>query len=277
MNDRARRFYMCAPEHFRVDYAINAWTRPRAEVDARRAMEQWLALREAYLEAGAEVCEVAPEAGVSELTFAGDSIFLHGQVALSSRFRHAERMPEVLPMARRFRALGYDVRELPHGMHFEGNAEAILWNGRLLGGYGVRSDRTALAHVSELLDVEVVPFELRKPYYHLDVCLCPLDARSALYYPGGFSDESRARLMRLVPKLYPVSEAEARALACNSVSVSDTVVMSTRAAPRVASLLRAQGRRVVELELSEFRKAGGGAKCLTLEAYGAALPRRAVA
>ena len=277
MSGHSRRFFMCAPDHFRVDYAINAWTCPDDVVDEQRALAQWHSLRAAYLEAGAEVCDIEPEPGVSELTFAGDSIFLFGHVAISSRFRHAERMPEVLPMAQRFRRLGYVVRELPSGLHFEGNAEAMYWNGMLLGGYGVRSDRAALECISHILGVDVMPFQLSRPYYHLDVCLTPIDTETALYYPGAFTPEGQAALERLVPKLLPVSEAEAQALACNSISIHDTVVMSTRNAPRVAALLRSLGKRVVELELSEFKKAGGGAKCLTLEAYGFNQARRAVA
>jgi N-dimethylarginine dimethylaminohydrolase len=180
-------------------------------------------------------------------------------------------------MAQRFRRLGYVVRELPEGLHFEGNAEALYWNGMLLGGHGVRSDRAALACVSHILGVEVVPFELNKPYYHLDVCLTPIDGETALYYPGAFTDVGLEELARVVPKLVPVNEAEAQALACNSMAINDTVVMSTRRAPRVAALLRGLKKRVVELELSEFKKAGGGAKCLTLEAYDFTRARRAVA
>jgi N-dimethylarginine dimethylaminohydrolase len=275
--DHARRFFMCPPDHFRVDYAINAWTDPNARVDELRAREQWEELLSVYIEAGAEVRLVEPVEGVPELTFAGDSIFLFGDVALRSRFRHAERMPEVAPMARNFERLGYVLEDLPQGLHFEGNAEAIHHNGRLLGGWGVRSDRAALTFLGELLDVEVHAFQLARPYYHLDVCVAPIDPHTALYYPAAFSAEGRAHLARLVPKLIAVTEAEAQDLACNSVSVHGTVVMSTRRAPRVASLLRSLGKRVVELDLSEFQRAGGGAKCLTLEAYRPSTVRRAVA
>jgi N-dimethylarginine dimethylaminohydrolase len=278
MTHESRHFYMCPPDHFAVDYAINAWTDPGDNVDVALAKAQWETLVNTYIDAGAKVTVLEPEPGVPELTFAGDSIFLYGDVALSSRFRHAERQPEVVPMARRFAKLGYRMEELPRSIHFEGNAEAISWNGMLLGGYGVRSDRAALLFLSELLDVDVQPFQLARPYYHLDVCVAPIDEQTALYYPGAFTFEGRSKLGRLFPRLIAVTEAEAQALACNSVSVNGTVVMSTRRAPRVAEALRALGKRVVELDVSEFQKAGGGAKCLTLEAYrSTAAPQRAVA
>jgi N-dimethylarginine dimethylaminohydrolase len=277
MPQETRQFFMCPPDHFRVDYAINAWTDPQAQVDPERALEQWERLYAAYVEAGARVGIIEPEPGVPELVFAGDSIFLYGERAISSRFRHAEREPEVAPMARRFARRGYRPERLPDGMHFEGNAEALHWNGMLLAGWGVRSDRGALEHVSTLLDLELHAFQLAAPFYHFDVCFAPIDERTALYYPGAFSAQGRQQLARLVPRLIAVDEREAKALACNSVSVHGTVVMSTTQAPRVAELLCAAGKRVVALEVSEFHKAGGGVKCLTLEAYHPASARRAVA
>jgi N-dimethylarginine dimethylaminohydrolase len=277
MTAEIRQFFMCPPDHFRVDYAINAWTDPGAEIDSARALEQWERLYAAYISAGARVGIIEPEPNVPELVFAGDSIFLYGQRAISARFRHAERQPEVAPMARRFARRGYHVEPLPDGMHFEGNAEALHWNGMLLAGWGVRSDRSALDHVCARLDLELHAFQLAAPYYHFDVCLAPIDERTALYYPGAFTAQGREQLARLVPRLIAVNEREAKALACNSVSVHGTVVMSTTQAPRVAELLCAAGKRVVALDVSEFQKAGGGVKCLTLEAYQPTRARQAVA
>jgi N-dimethylarginine dimethylaminohydrolase len=234
MTAETRQFFMCPPDHFRVDYAINAWTDPGAEVDSTRALEQWERLYAVYVDAGARV-------------------------------------------ARRFARRGYHVEQLPEGMHFEGNAEAIHWNGMLLAGWGVRSDRSALDHLCARLDLELHAFQLAAPYYHFDVCLAPIDERTALYYPGAFTAQGREQLARLVPRLIAVNEREAKALACNSVSVHGTVVMSTTQAPRVAELLCAAGKRVVALDVSEFQKAGGGVKCLTLEAYQPAQARQAVA
>ncbi len=277
MATQERHLFMCPPQYFQLDYAINEWTDTTRRVHQDRALEQWEQLLFTYRSLGAEVQVLEPEPGVSEMTFAGDSIFLFGDQALSGRFRHGERMAEVAPMAQRFARAGYRVHRLPKGMYFEGNAEALYWNDMLLGGWGVRSDRAALFHLGELLDLEVHTFQLTQPYYHFDVCFAPIDAGLALYYPGAFRDEGVALLKRLCPRLIAVDETEARALACNSVSVGDTVVMSTRGAKRTAQQLRAAGKRVIALELSEFRKAGGGAKCLTLEAYIPAFRRSAVA
>jgi dimethylargininase len=51
--------------------------------------------------------------------------------------------------------------------------------------------------------------------------------------------------------------------AANCVLVND-VVLAPAGFPKTAALLRAAGRRVVELEVSEFRKMDGGLSCLAL-------------
>ena len=268
---------MCPPDHFQLDYAINRWTDLAQRVHRKRAREQWEQLLSTYRDLGVDVQVLAPEPGVSEMTFAGDSIFVFGDQAVSGRFRHAERMPEVKPMAQRFARAGYRVHRLPTGLHFEGNAEALYWNGMLLGGYGVRSDQAALSYLATMLGVELHTFKLSQPYYHFDVCFAPIDEHLALYYPGAFTSDGRALLERLCPNLIAVNEQEAQSLACNSVSIHDAVVMSTTKATRIEALLRARGKQVIALDMSEFAKAGGGAKCLTLEAYQPMRAARAVA
>ena len=57
-----RRYLMCRPEHFRVDYAINPWMDVDAAVDPDRALAQWDTLVETLRAAGAEVRADRPAA-----------------------------------------------------------------------------------------------------------------------------------------------------------------------------------------------------------------------
>ena len=70
-----------------------------------------------------------------------------------------------------------------------------------------------------------------------------------------------------VPKLIPVAEAEAHRFGCNAVVVGKTVVHNSRC-PAMAADLKRAGYRSIEVELDEFLKAGGSAKCLTLRLDG---------
>jgi N-dimethylarginine dimethylaminohydrolase len=58
--------------------------------------------------------------------------------------------------------------------------------------------------------------------------------------------------------------ADAEVLGLNAVCDGQNVVLPAQA-DRLAEDLRARGYRVIGVDLSELRKAGGGPKCCTLE------------
>jgi N-dimethylarginine dimethylaminohydrolase len=102
-------------------------------------------------------------------------------------------------------------------------------------------------------------------FYHLDTCFCPLEGGYLLYYPPAFDEESRAVIEKRVPddKRIVIEEEDALAFACNAVNIDTTIVVNRAS----AAFVKAVGRRgfaVVQTPLSEFMKAGGSAKCLTL-------------
>jgi N-dimethylarginine dimethylaminohydrolase len=114
----------------------------------------------------------------------------------------------------------------------------------------------------------VLPLELVSPYfYHLDTCFCPLAAGEAIHYPGAFDAYGQRVLQAHVPKLLPVEEDEARRFGCNAVVVGRTVITNS-GCPRLHGGLRKWGYEPVSVELDEFIKSGGSAKCLTLRLDG---------
>jgi N-dimethylarginine dimethylaminohydrolase len=262
-----RRFYLTKPTQFQIEYSINKWMDPRVQVDLPKAQQQWDALLKTYKELGAEVEVFEPLEGWPDSVFTGDSIFLYGKHAIASRFRFAERAGEVPATVERFRQRGYTVHELPEGMYFEGNGEAVYWNGRVIAGYGVRSDREALDFMSKTLSVEVVPLRLRAPHFHVDTTICPLNDSTLAYVPTALDEDGQKAVKALNANLIHINNEEARLLACNSMSVAGNVVLSTVHAPKFHAALEKAGFEVRPLDLSEFAKSGGGAKCLTLEAY----------
>lgn len=263
----SRQLFMTKPTNFRIEYSINPWMNPKNQVDPVLAAKQWESLHQAYLKVGAKVDVFQPANGWPDSVFTGDSIFLYGKQAIASRFRYPERSGEVEPMVKRFQGRGYTIHELPDGLFFEGNGEAMWWNDRILGGYGVRSDRKALDFVAETLGVEVVPLRMLPPHFHVDTCICPLNDHTLAYVPAGLDDESIERVKKLGADLIEIDADEALLFACNSMSLDDNVILSTTEAARFHKALDKAGFEVVPLDLGEFAKSGGGAKCLTLEAY----------
>jgi N-dimethylarginine dimethylaminohydrolase len=70
-----------------------------------------------------------------------------------------------------------------------------------------------------------------------------------------------------VEELIPVDEEEARNFACNAVVLGRSVITNT-GCPKLLRELSRRGFTTYETPLSEFVKAGGSAKCLTLRLDG---------
>jgi len=98
----------------------------------------------------------------------------------------------------------------------------------------------------------------------------------AVYYPPAFDDYGRRVLRASIDELIAVDKEEARQFACNAVVIGRTVITNT-GCPTLQRRLLQRGFDVWETPLSEFVKAGGSAKCLTLRLDGeeAAAWRRA--
>ena len=264
-----QHFLMCAPRHFEVAYVINPWMEGNiARGSNPVAARQWKALL-ALLRRFAEVDCISAERGVPDLVFTANAgLVLERQVLLSA-FRHAERRPEEAYFSRWFSTHGYEVLSLPAGIYFEGAGDALfdrrlplLWM-----GHGHRSDAAAAGIIASVLDVEVVPLQLADPrFYHLDTCLCPLEGGALLYYPAAFDRASQETIAALVPpELRIAVEADdAVGFACNAVNCGRHVIINP-ASGALAATLAAHGYCLHQTPLSEFMKAGGSAKCLTLK------------
>src|SRR3954454_19802777 len=89
-----RRYLMCPPEYFTVEYAINPWMDPTQPTSTDLAMAQWTALKEAYEAVGHRVEVIEPQAGLPDMVFAANSgTVIDGRV-LGSRFRAEQRAAE---------------------------------------------------------------------------------------------------------------------------------------------------------------------------------------
>jgi ornithine--oxo-acid transaminase len=102
-------------------------------------------------------------------------------------------------------------------------------------------------------------------FYHLDICFTPLHDGFLLYYPGAFDQPSLAAIEAAYPasKRIAVSETDATHMACCALNIGRTV-FTGEITPELALRLFDAGFDVVQLELSEFLKGGGGAKSLAL-------------
>ena len=262
------RFLMCAPDHYDVDYVINPWMEGNIHKSSRdRAVEQWQELHH-ILKDHAVVDLVKPQIGWPDMVFTANAGLVLGDTFVLSRFFHKERQGEEPFFKQWFEDKGYTVHELPKDLPFEGAGDALLEReGRWLwAGYGFRSELDSHPYLAKWLDIEVLSLRLMdERFYHLDTCFCPLSSGYLLYYPPAFDSYSNRVIEMRVPeqKRIAITEADAVNFACNAVNIDQIVVMN-KVSDDLKGRLAATGFQVIETPLTEFLKAGGAAKCLTL-------------
>jgi N-dimethylarginine dimethylaminohydrolase len=259
-----RSYLMCPPEYFAVTYAINPWMRPDAPADPEVAMRQWTALRATHESLGHSVSTIEPVAGLPDMVFAANGATVIDGTVLGVRFRHRERAGEAAAYLSWFRGHGYSSVREAIGVN-EGEGDVLVAGDTLLAGYGFRSDEAAAGELASAFGRRVVSLRLVDPrFYHLDTALCVLDASTAMYYPAAFDDAGRAALASLFDELIEAKDEDAEVLGLNAVSDGRHVVLA-RQATGLARSLFSRGFVPVPVDMSELLKAGGGAKCCTLE------------
>uniref|UniRef100_A0A915KF74 Amidinotransferase n=1 Tax=Romanomermis culicivorax TaxID=13658 RepID=A0A915KF74_ROMCU len=263
------RILMCRPTYFTVAYEINPWMKRQVTVDGPLASKQWENLKttlETNCEASIELVE--PVRGFPDMVFTANAALIWKNRAYLSHFKHNERQGEREYfknwfLERKFKVLG-DER-----LSFEGAGDALFAGDKLFAAYGYRTDKTIYGEIKRSLKdndqekLRIILCQLIDPhFYHIDTCFCPLNSKLAMWNPYAFSPESRTSMENEI-ELLAVPKNEAENFACNSVVVEENVVLPARC-PETKQLLEKRGFRTHSVNVSEFLKAGGACKCLTL-------------
>ncbi len=263
------RILMCPPDYFTVDYVINPWMAGHEdELDKAKAVDQWNTLKDAISEY-ADVVTMEPQPDLPDLVFTANAGVVYRDKAIASHFMPQERRPEEPHYKQWFKENGFDLLNLDEKIGFEGAGDCLfdrrgdwLWT-----GYGFRTEIEAHAEIEKYFGKEVVSVKLTDSrFYHIDTCMCPLADGFLMYHPPAFDFDSRIAIEKRVPphKRIVVDTMDAGNFACNAVNIGDMVFLNQASDPLKARLMLA-GFHVREVDLSEFLKAGGSAKCLTLK------------
>lgn len=262
------RILTCPPDCFRVDYVINPWMEGQVgRVDRDQAGAQWEALFEDVARF-ASVETVPAHAGSPDMCFTANAALVSGEDAVPARFRNAERRAEEAPFADWLAADGRGIEPLPGTDPFEGEGDALFQPGEALiwAGYGVRTTLETHVGLARAFGVEVASLRLVDPrFYHLDTCFTPLPGGRVMYYAAAFDARSRREIEARIPRerRLEVGDADAMGFACNALRIDDRLFVND-ASPALQADLARWGFEIRTHAVSEFLRAGGGVKCLSL-------------
>lgn len=277
-----KQFLMCSPEQiYDCNYVINPWMVGNMKnIDADKALFQWKKFKEelskvARIKAMYEF--VDRKVNIPDLVFTANAALLFRQKdgkksAIISNFFYDERKTEQPFHEKWFTEMDYALFHTKSA--FEGAGDALEdFYGRLWIGTGKRSESNAVDEICDITNsyfTNYLPMQLVDGrFYHLDTCFCPLRTDQMLVYKGAFSEGSleffdMLEITEENNRLITVEEEDAVNFACNAVNI-DNIIFTGKISNHLRNKLEKYGYEVVELDLSEFIKTGGSAKCLTLE------------
>jgi len=264
--DWGHTYLMCPPDYFGVFYEINPWMHTQVAPDRDLAYEQWRDLVANIKRAGGTVQTMEPVEGLPDLVFTANAGLINGRTFVPSKFKYPERQPEVIYNNAWFHAHDFTVAEFSSDptLYFEGCGDAFMVNGQLVAGYGFRTELAAHAALARQLGVAYHSIKLVDDrLYHLDISFCPLDERHAIIAPVVWDKRSATDILQFIPEPLVLELDEALAFSANAIVVGKTVIMPS-CSPRVGRILSKWGYEVCVSPVSEFLKAGGGVRCLSL-------------
>lgn len=255
---------MCEPRYYEIAYEINPWMKREHASDSALALAQWIALKKIIIECGATVELITPIKGWPDMVFTANAGLVIDKKIFLANFKHPERQGERDYFQKWFEEAQFEIITDMKRVAFEGAGDALFAGKTLFLASGFRSDAAIAEQLAAIGDFFIVNCQLVDPYfYHIDTCFCPLNDTQAIWWPAAFDAESQKKLSNTL-ELFAVTEEDARKFACNAVVINKQVIIPS-GCDTTAALLTNLGFTAHQADMSEYIKAGGACKCLTLK------------
>jgi len=258
---------MCPPKYYQILWEINPWMKKENQPDKILAKNQWENLFKIYQKLKLNILLIPPQKGLADMVYIANAGWGKGKNFVVSNFKHKERKKEKSFYLKWFKSKGFKLFTLPKNISFEGGGDIVTTKEVYLFGYGKRSDFQAKDYLKKFLKLKkpIIPLKLvDERFFHLDTCffyIKPID--TILYFPKAFDSDSQEKIKRLRARKFEASEKEAEDFLCNSVYFNKTIILGCRN-ERIERFLRNKGLNIIFADISEFKKGGGGVKCLSL-------------
>ncbi|MDA0799843.1 MAG: hypothetical protein O2826_07115 [Chloroflexi bacterium] len=271
----ATEFLMCPPTHYTTSFFLNPWLRYWEDVDPALAREQWAQLKQTIEQCGASVRLIEPLADSPAMVFTADTAIVYApKTAMVLRNDGPRSQIEATSVQRWLADDGYLTEVLPPAYTIDGgNVLRLAPDQYLIGlkpGSPGKSERYVSRLVQRFAASRMRPIALHdRRFLHLDTVVGNLGGRALLTFWEGMLPISRDYLTAEVElPTITVTQEDAERFACNCITIGNHIITGL-VSDQLASQIEAVGFQVHRLDMSEFYKAGGGAKCLTLPlAYG---------
>jgi N-dimethylarginine dimethylaminohydrolase len=149
---------------------------------------------------------------------------------------------------------------------FEGGDFTFLDDNTLAIGVVERTNEEGIEEIRKALSkygYRVISVHCDKKYLHLDLCFNLVDENLAVAYREGLPDDFLKILDEKGIETIDILEKCVFNHGCNLQALGDRRVISLKSNSYVNGELRKRGFKVIEVDISEILKAGGGPHCMT--------------
>jgi arginine deiminase len=262
---------LCAPAYLEM-VPCNSVTRERIAqgllASPTLAARQHRALVAALERSGVRCHFVPPSPGLADLCFTRDAVLMSPWGLIELRPAAPHRQEETRHVAAAAAAFG-----VPHlGRILDGRIEGgdicLLRDGVILIGHsGDRTDERgarALGALFEECGWDVIHTRFDRRFLHLDTLFTMVSDDCAVACPGAMEDDLLAKLGRLGIGIIPTTTDEVGHLGANLLSLGNARIVTPANNHRLNAILASSGFEVIDVELDQFTRCGGGPHCLTM-------------
>ncbi|UZQ51834.1 dimethylarginine dimethylaminohydrolase family protein [Clostridium kluyveri] len=264
-----KKVLLCPPDHIKL-YSINViseeWIKRGIKLNIERCIKEHEELIQAYKENGVEVVLMEPDVKLTNEVFARDFGACIREGYILGNFKEKIRTGETAAYRNKMKELGIPcVAEVSKGF-FEGGDFWFLDYDTLAIGVIDRTNETAIEEIKEQLnkfEYNIIPVKCEEDNLHLDMCFNIVEEKIAVVCREALPDSFIKILEEKGFYLIDISQEDVFKHYGNLQSLGNGRVISLKSNKKVNEQLKSHGISVIDLDISEILKSGGGPHCMT--------------
>lgn len=235
------------------------------QLDKKKIDEEFNLLVQTYQNLGIEVFFLLPSETYPDSVFARDFGACLKDGYILGRFKHEYRKNERKAYEKKMQELNIPQLFKIHEGYFEGGDFFFLDDKTIVIGLLERTNQIGYQEIKKHFknQYEVLFVESDPEFLHLDMCFNLIDEHLALICKDAFDISFLQELQKRKIELIEVSKEDIFRHGLNVQALGDKKVLALKKNHDINLQIKQKGYEVIELDITEILKCGGGIHCMT--------------
>lgn len=235
------------------------------QLDKKKIDEEFNLLVQTYQNLGIEVFFLPPSETYPDSVFARDFGACLKDGYILGRFKHEYRKNERKAYEKKMQDLNIPQLFKVHEGYFEGGDFFFLDDKTIVIGLLERTNQIGYQEIKEHFknQYEVLFVEANPEFLHLDMCFNLIDDHLALICKEAFDISFLQELQKRKIELIEISKEDIFQHGLNVQALGDKKVLALKKNHDINLQIKQKGYEVIELDITEILKCGGGIHCMT--------------